>query len=342
LAPIDTVDMEKRPGWMRLPSDHPGIIKLAKHRTMIRWLVLCAQCAIGLFVLRWIMLANHIDGRAFVYRLAQTSFLPLGLSVGCFILAMYLGALRYRLFLPIIVPTNYLIGTTLLQNALLTFVPWRIGEVSYPLLLRRDYQVPLASSSAVIVALRSIDLLIVCSVALVGGQQLGLDLYWAGVALGCAVVAAGLAGAALYKWRGAVPRQLRPLVAALAPLGQPQRLVGFVLLSLAVFATTTLQSALILRAMAFSIAVPDVAILSALSLLAALLPIHPPGGWGTMDSIQVVILERLGYQPNLALPAILAAHTWYTLLIFVGGVIGWLLRGRTRSRPQVDCSDLPS
>jgi hypothetical protein len=342
MAPTDDMDMAKQPSWMRLPSGFPNSIKITKHRTIIRWLGLCAQCILGIALLRWIMLANHIDGGEFVQRLAQTSFVPLGLSVGCFALAMYLGALRYRLFLPAIVPTSYLIGTTLLQNALLTFIPWRLGEVSYPLLLRRDFQVPLAHSSAVIIVLRLIDLLIVCSVALLGGKQLGLDLRWAGVALGCITLAIGVTSVVLYRWPSAVPMWLRSLVTTFVALGQPKRLARFTLLSLGIFATTTLQSTLILQAVAFPITIPDVAVLSAISLLAALLPIHPPGGWGTMDSIQVAILGRLGYQASLSLPAILAAHTWFTLLIFVGGIIGWLLRGRARSKPQVDYSDLPS
>jgi uncharacterized membrane protein YbhN (UPF0104 family) len=103
-------------------------------------------------------------------------------------------------------------------------------------------------------------------------------------------------------------------------------------LSASVFILTTLQATFALRSMGLNITLTDAAILNAVTLVAAILPIHPPGGWGTVDSIQVTLLQRLNYEPELSAPVILATHGFYTLLVLAGGFVGWLIRGKTGRR----------
>jgi len=307
------------------------IILPMKRSKGLRWLGLAVQCGMGMLLLWWIIIGSNVDGGQLVQRLTQASFLSLTLGILCFIAAMGLGALRYYLFLPSSTSIVYLMGTTLFQNALLTFVPWRMGEISYPLLLRRDYDIPLASSGAVILAIRLTDLLVVVVVALGWGARFGLNIGWKGALFGATVLLVLLVVFAFAMWRNDAPAPLRMLVAVLGPLREPHRLASFVLLSVAVFALTTIQSTFIFRAMALTVTLPDMALLNALTLLAAVLPIHPPGGWGTMDSIQAVILERLSYSPRTSLiSSILAVHAFYTFLILVGGIVGWLLLERIR------------
>jgi uncharacterized membrane protein YbhN (UPF0104 family) len=305
-----------------------------KNAPFIQWLALLFQCVAGLWLLWWISSSSGLNVEQLAQRLNQASPVLLLLGILCFLLSMALGALRYHLFLPKSISLSYLFGTALLQNALLTFMPWRTGEISYPLLLRRDHNISVVSSTTAILAIRLTDLLVVLAVALVSGAKLGLDVY-IGVSIFVAVVVVGLSGLiALRLWGEKAPARLQKLVAALAPLYGFRNLIRFLALSAAVFAATTMQSTFILRAMGFDIALIDVATLNALGLLVGLLPIHPPGGWGTIDTVQVLILERLGYNAKIALIAILAAHSFYTMLIFVGGVIGWLIHGKNRPALQ--------
>jgi uncharacterized membrane protein YbhN (UPF0104 family) len=294
----------------------------------IKSTLLVMQCVIGLFLLWWISSSMHLDGSALVQQLTQTEVAPLLLGTLCFILAIVLGALRYHLFLPTSVPLKYLIGTTLLQNTLLTFVPWRMGEVSYPLLLRRDFNIPLLKSSAVILAIRLVDLFVVLTIALLGAVRFGIDTRLI-LFVGIGAIAFCCAGVLIVgKWEHKAPAFIITIRSGLTPLANLRYLLAFLALSISIFIVTTLQSIFILQSVSLYVNILDLALLNALTLLVSLLPIHPPGGWGTTDSLQVVILARLGYNSKTVLIAILAAHSLYTLVILFGGVIGWMLRER--------------
>lgn len=303
---------------------------LQRHPSLA-WLLRAAQLLAGAGLLWWLISANRIDLGALAQRLAGADPFSLTLGIVCFAGTIAVIALRYLLFLPAGVSLGYMLGISLLQQALVNFVPWRLGEVSYPLLLRRDHAVPLAKGVAMLVAVRLADLAVVLSFAIVAMLRLGLELSWL---IGLGVAGLALAAlAALVAWR-VIPERLAALRATLAeayrPLRRPARLAAFVALSLGYFVLAILQSSLILSALGLAISPVDIASLQALSLLFALLPIHPPGGWGTTDTMQVLFLERLGHSPQLVLPVILVAHTVYTVLFALGGWLGWLLRTRER------------
>jgi uncharacterized membrane protein YbhN (UPF0104 family) len=122
---------------------------------------------------------------------------------------------------------------------------------------------------------------------------------------------------------------LKTVASAIKPIVNPIRFLYFILLSVAIFILSTFQSMFALHAFGLALSVTDAAVLNALTLLAALLPIHPPGGWGTIDSIQIVILYRLNYQPEQLAAVILAAHCFYTLVVLSGGTVGWIMRSRS-------------
>ena len=294
-----------------------------------RLLGLLATSVLGIALLWWLVAGNHIDGVQLTERLLHAASPTLALGVFCFILSMTLSALRYYVLFAASIPFPYLLSATLIQNALLSFLPWRSGEFGYPLLLRRDYAVPIAVSTAFIITVRVLDLVIIMGVAALGSTRLGLDSAWlSGLFLILLGVIAGVLGSLrLFHKRS---RHLDAVRTALLPLANFHVSIPLVVLSLAIFVVTSLQSALIIQAMALDISVFDAMLLNALSLLAAWLPIHPPGGWGTIDAIQLVILDRLGYAINSATASILAAHSFYTVLILLGGVLGGLARGRRK------------
>jgi len=290
------------------------------------------QFVLGGVLLWFIVERMSIDWRSFVQLWANVSFVSLVWAVVCFALSLFLKPLQYNLLLPVRISRTYMFGVVLSQHALLTFLPWRLGEISLPVLLRRDQNIPLVNSVSSIVAIRCADLLIIAGVALAGIRRLDFQISLPKVVFGI------VAAAALLVLAETASRRLhgQTLVGILRTVVQPllklSRLGILVSLSLAIFFLSTLQSMFALRAFGLAISFTDVAPLNALTLLAALLPIHPPGGWGTIDSIQIVILQYLNYQPEQSGPVILAAHCFYTLLVFVGGCAGWFVR-RANIRP---------
>ena len=292
----------------------------------IQWTI---QFGLGVLLVWWIVSSINLSGKQLARIFTQASLFPLALAVLFFAISIIMKVLQYRILLPPATSNVYLTGVALSQTALLTFLPWRIGEVSFPLLLRRDHNIPITSSMSLLLAIRLVDLLIVVTVALVSSRKLGLNVHWATIILGIAASIALFFVLNFIGQRTRAPASLRAIVVALEQHCNVFRIGNLLGLSIGIFITTTLQSTFALRAMGLAVTLPDIAFLNAVSLLAAVLPIHPPGGWGTIDSIQIVILQHLHYSPGVSAPAILATHCFYTLLILVGGVIGWLLRGRT-------------
>jgi uncharacterized membrane protein YbhN (UPF0104 family) len=287
-----------------------------------------SQVAVGMLLLYWIVLRSDLEWETLTRR--WVDFDPSSAILGCicFLLAMGISSCRFGLFLPEGISSRYLLGIVFLQNALLTFLPWRVGEIGYPLLMRRDHQIPVQRSASIVLLIRLMDLGIVLGVAALGAPQLlpidRIWFLWAG-GLGCAI------GILLWiRWRGR-KKAWPSILTALDSLQPSIRFVAFFGMSLALFGATTFQSLFILQAAGLSVALWHMALLNALTLLAAVLPIHPPGGWGTIDSVQVLILEWMGYGPHLATPSILAAHAFYSVLIFVGGMAGWFMCQRPSS-----------
>lgn len=280
-------------------------------------------------ILLWLIIERMgINWGSFGQIFAQASFIHLFWAVGCFAVLILLKPIQYSLLLPIRIRTNYMLGVVLSQHALLTFLPWRLGEISLPVLLRQDQNVPLVNSVSSVVAIRFGDLLIIVGVALAGIRRLDFEINLSRVVygIGAAVVLLAVAEITSRRFKGL--SLVRILMTAVQPILKLSCLGILLFLSLAIFCLSTLQSMFTLRAFGLAMSFTDVALLNALTLLAALLPIHPPGGWGTIDSIQIVILQHLNYRPEQSGLVILAAHCFYTLLVFLGGCAGWIIRAR--------------
>jgi uncharacterized membrane protein YbhN (UPF0104 family) len=293
---------------------------------------LTGQFALGVVLLWWIVDRVDVDSARITQAFGQASFGFLSLAVICFALSIILKSLQYFALIPSPISSGYMAGVILSQHALLTFLPWRIGEISLPVLLRQDQKVPLVNSVSSLIVVRSVDLLIVLIVATTGIQKLGFEVSFARIAFGVGIV--GVVGCAADLLARGFRGQtlLETVVPAIKRVNNPLIFGNLLLLSVAIFFLSTAQSMFVLQGLGLAVSLTDVALLNALSLLAALLPIHPPGGWGTIDSIQIAILHYLNYQLEDSAPVILAAHCFYTLLILLGGMFGWILREKSLRR----------
>lgn len=302
---------------------NPERISSNKSRLNLLWLV--AQIGLGAIFLVAIFWTNQIDVQALWEHLTHAALMPLLGGIAAFVVTIWLNSLRLRLLLGSTVPAPYLLGATFFQNAMLTLMPWRLGETGLPLLLRGQFGIPLLDTVTIIIATRMIDLGIVLGVALASAGRLGFSVgLETGYVLAIGIFLILIAGMTAARY-GKLPFSVSLRLRILSPLRTLRGLVPFLVLSVGVFCGATIQSTLVLNAMSLDAPLIDVAILNAWGLLAALLPIHPPGGWGTMDSIQLAILLRLSYEPVSSSISILSAHLFYMVLITLGGYIGWLV-----------------
>jgi uncharacterized membrane protein YbhN (UPF0104 family) len=287
---------------------------------IVRWLI---QLGIGTVILWWIVRWGNIDFEQLWTAFRKASALDLALAVVFFVISIVLKTIQFRICLSLPVSNRYLFGLFLSQNAFLTILPWRVGEISLPLLLWRNRDVPVATSVSSVIIIRLIDLIVIGAVVAVSGARLGIF-----VSLGILASCIIILGSALYfvkviSQRRSSPKFLRAISVAFESLSNLVTLGWIVLLSAGVFFTTTLQSAFALRALGLAIPLLEIAILNAATLIVAVLPLHPPGGWGTIDLIQVMLLRQLNFSPEITTPVILVTHCFYTFLVLLGGVVGW-------------------
>ena len=105
-----------------------------------RWLI---QIGIGLALLWWIVQWSKIDFEQLWLALSRASFLNLTLAVIFFVISMHLKTIQFQTCIGLTDLKRSLFGLFLVQNALLTILPWRIGEIGLPLLLLRNQNIPL-------------------------------------------------------------------------------------------------------------------------------------------------------------------------------------------------------
>jgi len=287
-----------------------------------RWLI---QIGIGLALLWWIAQWSNIDFEQLWLALRGASFLNLTLAIIFFVISIHLKTIQFQTCIGLTDLKMSLFGLFFVQNALVTILPWRIGEIGLPLLLLRSQNIPLTKSVSGIVIIRVVDLLIIALVAAIGSTSLGIDASRKTLAILLVILIIGFSAARLIFQRFLSLKIASAMSAIVACIPNSITLGKVGLVSAAVFGASVLQSAFALRAFGLTIPLPEIAILNAVTLLVAVLPLHPPGGWGTIDFIQLLVLQRLNIQAQIATPAILVTHGFYTVLVFLGGAFGWLL-----------------
>jgi uncharacterized membrane protein YbhN (UPF0104 family) len=289
---------------------------------MLRWTI---QLGVGIVLLWGLVRWFNIDFARLWAATREASLSDLAVAIALFVISIALKTIQFRICLSLSVSKMYLFGLFLSQNALLTILPWRIGEISLPLLLLRNRDVALTKSVSSVVVVRLIDLTLTGAVVAASGARLGVAVSWITFVIILLFLGSLFYFAKVFLQKSSTSKFITTISVAFRSLSNPVTLGCTVLLSAGVFFTTTLQSAFALRAFGLSIPVPEVAILNAASLLFGVLPLHPPGGWGTIDLIQVMLLRQLHFQPEITTPVILVTHGFYTLLFLLGGVFGWWL-----------------
>src|SRR5688500_16842797 len=102
---------------------------------VIRWLF---HFGIGVALLWWIFYWVDIDVGGLQAAVTKASYLDLGLAFIFFALSFVLKTIQFRVCAGLSTSKAHLLGVFLFQNMLLTVLPWRIGELSVPVLLLRN------------------------------------------------------------------------------------------------------------------------------------------------------------------------------------------------------------
>jgi uncharacterized membrane protein YbhN (UPF0104 family) len=267
----------------------------------------------------------------------------------CYLAAHALRALRFRILLPR--PVDYAASFSALSIGYLALhvIPFRLGELVRPYLLREQRGVPFGDSLAVVVFERILDVVMLLAMILgttwfvalptnleVGGVDvLALAQRGAGVLalLGAAGVAGVLAlGDRVLRLTDRLPlggvfrgvfERFHASVVALA--ARPAVALQSLLLSVVIWALTLVAVQLQLRASPGLPAGFDVALATWTATLSGMTVLPTPGFFGGFEAACVAALQVLGAGRELAAPfAILLHLTQFVFTVVLG--VGFLAR----------------
>ncbi|MDZ7751610.1 MAG: lysylphosphatidylglycerol synthase domain-containing protein [Gammaproteobacteria bacterium] len=259
------------------------------------------------------------------------------LEVHALLLALGLAVAGYlaravRLYLFFAGPTAGRFALTLklvLLNTLANnLLPMRAGELSFPLLMRRFFAVPLGTATAALAWLRFMDLHTLLGLGLIGLLAGRMDGPW-----GWPLMAAWLALPWLaYRFQRAIPGWLgagrwRRLGAAVAA-GSPAHGRAFWECWLwSVLAWAAKLAVFVWLLTAFSGAAVEVALLGALGgELTSVLPFHGLAGMGTYEAGVVAAMAPFGVPLEAALAAAVNLHLFLLGVSVAGGALASLIR----------------
>ena len=251
-------------------------------------------------------------------------------------------------------PFSRWLQVTVIHGALNQVLPFRSGEVSYPVLMRRIHRTTLGRSVLVLLVARIFDLLAVFLFCLafvpVVGSQLGVSAglaagVCAAVVVGCLVALAALRPAIRLLY-GVLKRNAR------GPLGERMRdRVARLVAEAAMFQDTThffavfsLSAAMwtglfvvfygLLNGFGFPIDLPSTVVGSIGAVLTNVLPVNGIANVGTLEAGWTLGLVLVGFARDEALAAGIWAHVGVMALALLTGLAGYvsLVAGRATAR----------
>lgn len=267
----------------------------------------------------WILLTPDVLGA--LGRAAGTAQpLPIVVAFGLVALVQWLRAWRFAVMTAgtAALPDTVLVRIALQLNFLNFVLPFRLGELSYPVLMRRHYGHGLLHSAGVLLLARLFDLATVVSILLGAAAVLRLAggtgnaiLALGSLGLGLTPFGLILAGRAVRPWFAQLPGvgdTAAKLTAGLDAVGE--RRIGLVAVALGFAIWLLLALAAIMVAGAVTTTVPPVAAMLGASAghVAFALPINGIAGIGPSQAAWVAATTKAGVPWDDAVISALALH----------------------------------
>lgn len=220
---------------------------------------------------------------------------------------------------------------SLLHNAMNNFLPMRLGEASFPLLMRRHFGLPLAQSSAGLLWIRLADLHFLL-LLLSGSLCVQFGVFYLPVLI--AVVVMPLLLGLLYRHGGRrLPQRWRERLAQLQAFTPP----GFAhwgrIYSLTAIIWLCKLMALTLVMLVFiALPIQQAALAVITADLSSVLPIHGLGGSGTFEAAIVLALSPFDVSRQQVLLAAVNVHLYLLLLSVVSVPLALLIPDKIAHR----------
>ena len=319
--------------WRRLPTPITGrgagqlIDRIKEQKRSVRLRraarLLVAGAVFGVALYYLLHVASGVDLGRVLAATGNAKLTPLAAAVACQVGFLLCQSFRWRVLLPKLMTIGMVrtVGLLSIGNMINMLLPLRSGDIARPFLAVRRAGTPLSRALAAAIAERALDVVVLGALAVVVPLQLGLQLYWASVAI--------VGGALLLAWvlrrstlsqlgatrpRGALSaalgwleRACRTASDAFADIADARAVVLAVTWTIASFAFA--MGTYVASLLALDIRLPPLSLMSlfVITQLGSAVP-SVPASIGVFDALAVVLLVSAGISDEQALSGTLLLH----------------------------------
>jgi uncharacterized membrane protein YbhN (UPF0104 family) len=293
-------------------------------------------------ILLVIYLVRQIDIRQVFFAILRVPLLYLLGSFTLFILGHFSRALRFKVLLRDKAPLGGLFSIVSVQTAAVGFLPLRSGEFSLMLLLKKEYGLEYPLGAAMLVLAKALDFIVVVSLFFISFSTLPHVpaffrelLPWAGGLFFLTAASFVLLGhsreiyAALPAFFKEGPlassmfaQNVKKVFKGAEIIRSKKTLVMSLLTTLLIWTMLYGSSYLLYWGIGLKLTLLEMTFITTSFSIFANLPIHSPGGFGTMESFWTLLLVALGLPKDFAIATGFATH-----LITIGFTLIFMLYG---------------
>ena len=304
-----------------------------------------------------IFLTKTIDVRESLEHFTGIHILPLIAAFFLYIIQYFFLALRWRLLTHETIGVLPFIYVTAIHTMTNNLMPMRTGEVMYPLLLKRYFNIGFGDSTATLIYARIFDILamgIFVLVALVfgwdrlhisfeglGGEPFRFLMYVFLLLLIIVILYSVFSRLTREEKKAGEGSLLGMLKSGLDSLGRGMKRVEIfkvslelMLLSLAVFWARYAFFMYALMVFGISVTFLEAVLMASLPIVAAVIPAQGIGGYGTIETGWVLGFLLVGLSKEMALMAGFGIHTMYLIFSVILGGISFPLLEMVKKRRE--------
>jgi len=301
-----------------------------------------------------VYLLRQIDVRE-VYRVVA-GFPPWCLlgGFGFFILGHLVRALRFGVLLKGRVPMRGLFTIIAVQTAAIVFLPLRAGEFSLMYLLKSEHDVDYPLGAAALVLSKALDFLVVVTLFFVSFHSLPYVpqffrelLPWAGGLFFLTVLSLFMMGRSREIYarlpdyfksgplaEGRLMKNIKDVFKGAEVIRSKKTLAASLSVTLVLWLFLYGSNFFVLKGVGLNLTFLEMVFLTTSMTLFANLPIHSPGGFGTMESFWAVLLVAMGTPKSAAIATGFASHLVTLAFSLVFMLYGYrLLFGKKAAQP---------
>ncbi len=254
----------------------------------------------------------------------RASFKDIALALAVYLIVYVFRALRVRLFIPevsVFKTIEVLCVHTFLNNVL----PFRSGETSFPILMKKFFGISYSRTTALLAAARVFDMITLATIFLISAVWASSDATL--VLLPIAVLLAIFLTVFFFLKMSSSVVSKFPMLSGFFEHFKGvlfTKVIEMLFFSFLIWGTKFLSFEIIFKAAGLDIGYLETVFVLTFAELTTILPIHSIGGFGTFEAGAVLGFSLVGVNPKKALAIAVYFHSILLLMSAITALFGWI------------------